>query len=490
MTLRFQEEHLHRFSAASLDFNPLHLSQLYAHKTSSGERVVYGILGFLACLRDIPLPEGQVLSAVRIDFKGPMSLGVDYTVAAEPDTSGNLRVLMMDGSATVMRARLQFRTGKPEMAVLPELGVAPLVKARRLQAADFQPGLSFRGVYSPGRTEYLALLDLLELDRALWGDALPIAALCSSYVTGMEMPGECATYSGLRLQLEPGPIGPVEFQIKLGSFDDHFGLAQSQFSISSHSRTLAQGEIAAIARAPQRRTRVVDLGGNSSGFAGKTALLIGASRGLGAAMALDLVAEGGTVVGVYAQSQDEAGELLRASKNLPGRLIMERGDASDLNWCAALKNRVIAEFGRIDLLICSAAPALQPLRVEAACYERMRIYLDKGFALLAAPLSTFLGSVAACSGCVLAISSIFVEDPPEIWPHYVSLKAVVEGLVGSAAAGSPKVRFWIARPGKILTDLTNTPLGRLNAEEPHAVSGRILERALSQAAPGTVHYCH
>jgi len=195
-------------------------------------------------------------------------------------------------------------------------------------------------------------------------------------------------------------------------------------------------------------------------------------------------------VGVYAQSQYEAGELLRASLGLPGHLIMERGDASDLNWCVALKNRLIADLGGIDLLICSAAPALHPLRVEEACYERIRNYLDKGFALAAAPLSAFLEPVAACGGCVLTISSVFVEDPPDIWPHYVSLKAAVEGLVRTAAAGSPKVRFWIARPGKILTDLTNTPLGRLDAEEPQAVSGRILERALSQAVPGTVHYCH
>jgi NAD(P)-dependent dehydrogenase (short-subunit alcohol dehydrogenase family) len=489
MKLRFRDEHLHRFSAASLDFNPLHLSELYARKAPSGERVVYGMLGFLACLKDIPLPEGQVPSAVRIDLNGPLTLDVDYTVAINQETSGGLRLVMMDGSATVMRVRLQFRKGNPEMTAFPELGVAPLAKARSLRASEFEPGLCFRGTYSPGRAAYLELLELVGFDRSRWGDCLPIAALCSSYLTGMEMPGESATYSGLRLRLEAGPAAPAEFQITLGSYDDHFGLLQSQFTISSATHTFAQGEIMAIARSSSSKITLAGLHRNSIRFEGKTALVIGASRGLGAAMALDLAAGGGTVVGVYAQSQVDAGEVLRASQNLSGRLIMERGDASDINWCAALTKRITAEFGGLDLLVCSAAPPLQPLRVEAAYYDRIRAYLDKGFALLAAPLSAFLERVAICGGCVLTISSRAVEDPPEAWPHYVALKAAVEGLVRTAAVGNPGVRFWIARPGSILTDLTNTPLARLDAEDPQAVSRRILEQALSQVPPGTVHFC-
>jgi NAD(P)-dependent dehydrogenase (short-subunit alcohol dehydrogenase family) len=487
--IRFGEEHLRCFAAASLDFNPLHLSEDYARKTSSGERVIYGILGFLACLKGLSLLRGQVPSTIRIDFKAPLALDVEYTIASKQENSGGATVAIMDGSATAMRVQLQFCAGLPETTALPEFGVAPLAEARILRDADFQKGLSFRGSYAPGRRAYLELLELLEIDRGRWGDSLLIAALCTSYVTGMELPGESATYAGLRLRLQPGSPSPADFEISVQDYHPHFGMVRLKFSIAGASGIFAEGEISASARSSRVKIAATGVTNSSGRFAQKTAVVIGASRGLGSAMALDLIAEGAAVIGVYERSQDDAGDLLQASRGLSGSLVMERGDASDPDWCATLKNRVQTEFGGLDLLVCSAAPAVQPLRVEEACYERIRDYLSKGFALFTAPLTSLLETVVASNGCVLTISSKFVEDPPEIWPHYVALKAAVEGLIRSAAAGNPKVRFWIARPSKILTDMTNTPMGRLNAEEPQVVSRRILEHVFGEAADGVVHYC-
>ena len=166
---------------------------------------------------------------------------------------------------------------------------------------------------------------------------------------------------------------------------------------------------------------------------------------------------------------------------------MEQGDASDPAWCAALRDRIEAEFGRLDLLICNAAPAIQPLRVEEACYDRIQAYVQKGFALVGVPLSSFMGLVSASQGGVLLISSSAVERPPGNWPHYVALKGAVEGLLCAVAADHPKVRFWISRPNKIDTDLINTPMGRLDAERPESVAQRIVAYAAGNTEPGTPH---
>ncbi len=109
--------------------------------------------------------------------------------------------------------------------------------------------------------------------------------------------------------------------------------------------------------------------------------------------------------------------MLAASRNLPGRLLMERGDASDLTWCVALRGRVRAELCALDLLVCNAAPAIPSLRVEEACYDRILAYIGKGLALVGAPLSALLEVVSAPAGCVLALSSSAVEEPPAAWPH-------------------------------------------------------------------------
>jgi NAD(P)-dependent dehydrogenase (short-subunit alcohol dehydrogenase family) len=180
-------------------------------------------------------------------------------------------------------------------------------------------------------------------------------------------------------------------------------------------------------------------------------VVTGASRGLGSALALQLAAQGARVAGIYARSVDEADAVTELSRGLAGRLTMEQGDASDPAWCRDLKGRIRAECGGLDLLVLSAAPAMQPLRVEEACYERMRSYVDRGFGLVAAPLTGFLEAVRSARGRVLLISSAYVETAPKIWPHYVALKAAVEGLI-RAAADNPEVAFAIARPGKLYTD--------------------------------------
>jgi NAD(P)-dependent dehydrogenase (short-subunit alcohol dehydrogenase family) len=142
----------------------------------------------------------------------------------------------------------------------------------------------------------------------------------------------------------------------------------------------------------------------------------------------------------------------------------------------------------LDWLICSAAPPLQPLRVEPAAFERIDGFLRNGFELTLAPLTSFLDLLSDSGGSVLVVSSIAVEEPPAIWPHYVALKCAIEGLTRVAAAEYPKVSFCIARPTKLKTDLVNTPMGRMKAEDPSAAALRILSEAAAAGRPGKVCY--
>ncbi len=436
------------------------------------------------------MPDHQTPSNVRIDFKSPLVLDVDYTITVDAEAFEGVRITIVDGSAAMMRARLRFRSGDPESVGLPENGIAPLRDSRGLKTTDFERMPAFRGAYAPARAAYQELLSSLGIDRRAWGDGLPMAVLCSSYLTGMELPGESAIYSGLRLNiLGPPPQVPFDYEIALDSYDSRFGMVKSRFTLGTESAIWASGDISAISRPAHHRGVASCPAAGTGRFAGKSAIIIGASRGLGAAMALELVAEGGTVIGVYSRSQEDANELLAASRNLPGRLIMERGDASDLTWCVALRGRVRAELGALDLLVCNAAPAIPSLRVEEACYDRILAYIGKGLALVGAPLSALLEVISAPGGCVLTISSSAVEEPPAAWPHYVAMKAAAEGLVRTAAVANPKVTFCIARPGRMLTDMSDTPIGRLDAEAPQSVSRRILEHAWEGTASGTVLLC-
>jgi NAD(P)-dependent dehydrogenase (short-subunit alcohol dehydrogenase family) len=490
-TIRFTADDLERFSAASLDRNPLHWSEDYARKTPFGQRVVHGMLGFTACLRGLTLPPGTTPSRVSLDFKSALLLGVDYQLRVVSESSTALKAVLTDGSAVVMRIGLEYRNAAPQLTELPEESTAPCAEPRRIPDDDLGPGLAFHGGYAPSRRRYRELLDHLRIERDRWGDGLLLTCLACSYVTGMELPGETALLWSLTAEiLAPRPELPAAFAIAVTHVNRRFAMVRSQLSLGEPSGLFARGEIVATARPSAPRAAAGSRGLRAQRFSGKHAVIVGASRGLGAVLALELAAEGATVVGLYSRSQDDAAELLSASRALPGRLILEHGNAADLDWCRSVKKRIQDELGRLDLLICNAAPAIQPLRVEEACYDRIRAYLDEGVALVGAPLSVFLELIAASHGRAILISSSAVETPPPQWPHYVALKAAAEGLVRGAAAHHASVTFTIVRPGRIRTDFSSNPLGHVGAEDASTVARRILDDAASAALGAeNVHVC-
>ena len=424
----------------------------------------------------------MVPAAVSIDFRTPMLVGVEYGVRVKTEGDTRVTAVVTDGSALVLRIRLQFRNGKPRVEDLPPVGTAPIDVARQNPHEALLQGLEFEGSYSPASDAYSALMARLEIDRDRVGDALPLALLCSSYATGMELPGESATYILLHAELSDASIEvPFRFAVQLRDFDNRYSVARTVLQLGEW----ATANISALARPPRRIPAVLAGGTKVEGFAGKHVLVVGASRGLGAALGLQLAAAGAQVTGIYARSREDAARLEETARGLDGSLCMEQGDAGDANWCGQFARSLVKP---IDVLICNAAPPLHPLRIEENSAGRIQKYVETGFALVASPLSVFLPALAARSGAVLLVSSSAVEEPPRAWPHYVALKRAAEGLVEAATREYAGVSFVIARPSKMLTDLIDTPLGRAGAEDPAITAHRLLE-ALAAARPGAVSLC-
>src|ERR1700726_2689054 len=99
--IRFSEEDLRLFSAASGDRNPLHLSPGYAEGTSYGQRVVFGALGAIACFGSMPTLAGLRVTGLSADFLRPMFLNVDYCVRTAA-SNGEWVARLYDGSVLVL----------------------------------------------------------------------------------------------------------------------------------------------------------------------------------------------------------------------------------------------------------------------------------------------------------------------------------------------------------------------------------------------------
>ena len=86
-------------------------------------------------------------------------------------------------------------------------------------------------------------------------------------------------------------------------------------------------------------------------LANKVAIVTGASKGIGRAIALELAAQGASIVINYKSSREEAMTLLEEIKSSGGSAIVCRADISKSEEATALVEEAIHCYGRVDILI-------------------------------------------------------------------------------------------------------------------------------------------
>jgi 3-oxoacyl-[acyl-carrier protein] reductase len=93
-------------------------------------------------------------------------------------------------------------------------------------------------------------------------------------------------------------------------------------------------------------------------LAGKVALVTGASRGIGRAIAERLAADGAAVVVNYARSRDQADGVVAAIERDGGRALALQADVADVPQVRALFRETLARYGRLDIVVNNAATSL------------------------------------------------------------------------------------------------------------------------------------
>src|SRR6202041_2834089 len=108
---------------------------------------------------------------------------------------------------------------------------------------------------------------------------------------------------------------------------------------------------------------------------GKIALITGGSRGIGAAIAKRLAADGAKVAITYTKGADAAASLIKEIERFEGKAIAIQGDATDADADKAAVEKPFATFGRLDVLVNNAGTAV-PKPFEEATLEEMDRVLD------------------------------------------------------------------------------------------------------------------
>jgi pteridine reductase len=203
---------------------------------------------------------------------------------------------------------------------------------------------------------------------------------------------------------------------------------------------------------------------------GRVALVTGAGRRLGRAIAGALASWGGSVAAHYHRSVDGVEELLQGEGET--RHAAFQADLTDPEAAADLPRRVVERFGRLDILINSAAVMeRQPLgSVTAAAWDHvLQLNLRAPFLVAQAAAD----ALRAARGCVINMADVSALDP---WPSYLPHSASKAGLLaltrGLAEALAPDVRVNAIVPGAVLPPADASPAALERAAR-RALLGRL-----------------
>jgi len=221
-----------------------------------------------------------------------------------------------------------------------------------------------------------------------------------------------------------------------------------------------------------------------SKLSGKVAIVTGASKGIGAAIAKSLAANGASVIVNYASSKEGADKVVSAITAAGGKAIAVKGDVSKSAEAKSIVEAAIKTYGRLDVLVNNAGIYdVKPLEeITEEHYHKIFNINVLGLLLVSQAAAKHLTQ----GGSIVNIGSLVSRITPPGLAVYNATKGAVDAITGtlSKELGPKGIRVNTVNPGMVETEgahsagfigsdfenwaVSTTPLGRIG--QPHDIA--------------------
>jgi 3-oxoacyl-[acyl-carrier protein] reductase len=189
-------------------------------------------------------------------------------------------------------------------------------------------------------------------------------------------------------------------------------------------------------------------------LAGKVALVTGASRGIGAAIARRLAADGASVAITYSKGADAAASVVKAIEGAGGKALAIQANAVDAAAVKAAVEKTVETFGQLDVLVNNAGTAI-PKPFEEATLEELDYVIDLNLRGVFVATQAALKHIGDGGRIIMIGSCLGERNMTPGLAAYAATKGAVkmftQGL--SREVGSRGITVNNVQPGPIDTDL-------------------------------------
>ncbi|MGH8582201.1 MAG: SDR family oxidoreductase [Gammaproteobacteria bacterium] len=465
VTIELSPPMVEAFARLTGDRSPLHTEVDFARRSPYRDSVVHGMLpiAFLPLLDFLWTENGGFYPReLNGKFLAPVFAGDVLRLTAEVVAFQSPRVTI-DYYVEKAKTGARITTGTARLELGPsggavaensaEGGVAPAItevlEPFRFNLEEIQKGgkdaFGFR-VHDASIWGLKAILSFGDPDQS----RLPglerrfdlrglLAVLLFSTSVGMRIPGRYATFLEFTARVE-STLAPDEDYLLTGEVihvSRSTRIVKKSIAVMSGTTAAISGKVSVMVSAPSLpmpsvralREQALDLG-----LRGKTALVTGASRGIGETTVKFLALHGARVIVNYFRGETDANRIAAEIVREGGEALALMADVSDPAQVTQMVRLGIERFGSIDILVNNAVRDYRPASFLTLSWDDIQTDIDvivKGaFHCCRAVVPSM---TARGGGKIINVSTVYTDDPPPNQAKYVISKSALVGLTRSLA---------------------------------------------------------